>query len=393
MNVFQEAFAEATMDCIYRLVAENDTLTRIIQADDCLEIAAQVRTSDTKKRLCLAPDFIRKMDTDLDAKCTPISYFNASQNKYLSLNNYARLENKSGFAPVYKRFCNSDADTIIEYVDNILSVRIHKLQSFVPSRYKTLIRSLIDSQLFTPKHRTHLTDKRTYNATRQIILRRFFIKRYEWCFMFNAAISAVLYRALCRIAAVNGITQHGNTFYLHDSPRSQCKIKIYNFDAAQPTRRNKPPEFRPGDRLKFEITYKHEFFRKHTNLTINIFTCQNNIAETLYTNNKRQLQTHLLSKLTPQESKNLFNAAGVNDTSEFMAIFADNETTQVSTDKRLAEIESKIKQLAETMDYQAGEIEKIKADTAAEFEKIKAFIGYTETKQDTRKLRLVKAEK
>ena len=62
-----------------------------------------------------------------------------------------------------------------------------------------------------------------------------------------------------------------------------------------------------------------------------------------------------------------------------MELFSDNKTVQIATDKRLAAIEYQIEQLRQTI-----------TDQADELEKLKAFVGYTESKQDPRKIRRAK---
>lgn len=380
LNPFDAAFNIPTLDLIDRLKVENDRLTRIIQADDVLEVAVQLVDSKTGRRLCSLKNFVDRMKSIHGADYKATKYHSKSGNEFISVPDYNALQNKTGWFPVYKIYCKSDEHTIIEYSDNILSIRIHNLSHWDKSRYWATIRAILGSGLFEFNHRTEPNEKRLYNAARNTLLRHFYIKRYEWGLILNPAISAVIHSVLNRLIADNapGIRQELNTVYLHDSKYSQCHIKIYNIDAAQKSRAGDQLEFRSGDRLKFEITYKHEYFRKH-DLTVNLLTLQNVIADLLCNVNKRLFDTKLISKLNPQEFRDLFSAARVHTRSEFMAIISDNKTVQISTDKRLAEIDYHIEQLRRTM-----------TDQAAELEKLKAFVGYPESKQDARKLRSIK---
>ena len=383
MDIIQEAFNEATLDLIERLTAENNHLTRITQADDVLEVAVQLVDSVTGKRLCSLTNFIDKMKSIHGADYKATKYKKGDQ--FISVSDYKALPNKAGWLPVYKIYCKSDDHTVIEYSDNILSIRIHNLSHWDKSRYWATIRAILGSGLFEFKHRTEPNTKRIYNAARNTLLRNFYINRYEWGLILNPAISEVIYGSLNRMIADNapGIRRELNTIYLDDSKYSQCKIKIYNISSVQKSRNSQDPEFRAGDRLKFEITYKHEYFRKHKGLTVNLLTVQNVIADLLYNDNKRLFNTHLISKLKPQELRDLHTAATVNNRGEFMELFSDNKTVQIATDKRLTDIEYQIAQLRQTMTDQAT----IQTNQADELEKLKAFVGYTESKQDTRKIR------
>lgn len=390
MGIFEEALKEATIDQIERLIEENNKLTRIGQADDVLSVAVQLVDSVSGDQLSsLTRSFIDKMKSIHGADYKAIKYRSQVDDHFISLADYKSLANRSGYLPVYRIYCNSDEHTIIEYSENILSIRIHNLSHWDRSRYWATIRAIIGSGLFEFNHRTDPNEKRIYNAARQVLKRHFFIERYEWGLIFDPAISAVIYQSLVRMVENKepGIRRELNTIYLHDSKKSQCKIKIYNISSCQKGRNNQDSEFRIGDdRLKFEVTYKHQYFRMHDDLTINRFTMQNVIANLLYADNKYWFEKKLFDRLNPQEIRALCSAALVKTRSQFMQLFSDNKTVQTSTDKRLAAIEHQITQLKQTMSDQAA----VQANQAAEMERIKAFIGYTESKQDPRKLRSVK---
>lgn len=388
MDIFQEAFNEATLDLIERLTAENNHLTRITQADDVLEVAVQLVDSVTGKRLSSLKNFIDKMKSMHGADYKATKYKKGDQ--FISVSDYKALPNKAGWLPVYKIYCKSDDHTVIEYSDNILSIRIHNLSHWDKSRYWATIRAIFGSGLFEFKHRTEPNAKRIYNAARNTLLRHFYIKRYEWGLILNPAISEVIHGTLSRMIADNvpSIKRELNTVYLYDSKESQCKIKIYNIEAAKKGRNSQDPEFRVGDRLKFEITYKHEYFRKHKGLTVNLLTVQNVIADLLYNDNKRLFDTKLISKLKPQELRDLFTAATVNNRGEFMELFSDNKTVQIATDKRLTDIEYQIAQLRQTMTDQVAAQDNRMSKLEERMAKLESNnVGYAESKQDTRKLR------
>jgi len=372
----------ALLDEIQSLVATNDSLTRIVQGDDCIELEAELIDSRTKKRLALVTDFLDRMKAT-NASFTVTHYFSESLVQYVTPQAYCALSDKKDYRPIFKLYCKIDSDTVIEYSQNKLSIRIHKLSHFTQNRFKTLVRAILNCGLFEYKHRTELSQKRLYNAARQTLLRRFYIRRYEWCLIFNPDISAVIYPNLHAISS----RIHGNTFYLHDTPRSQCKVKVYNIDAANRGCRA-ATEFKQGeDRLKFEITYKHEFFRRHDSLTIRQLTNQNAIATLLYDSNKKMLERFILDRLNCADLKALLTVALVETKGKFMDIFQDTDTTHFETDRRLAEIERKIKLLQETTDNNTARID----DNIIRLAKLEALFGYSETMQDKRKMRLVKS--
>lgn len=399
MNLIDDCLAPVDIDCQNRLSAEiqdlltgNDALTRIIQADDILEIAADLVNPKNSTRFPMADDFVTRIQSRSNCKPNILSYKHIKSGVYVSVADYAIMPDRSGHAPIYQYFCKGfDENTIIGYSANEVTVKICKLSNFTESRYRALIDSLIAmviDGMITHKARKPTTEKRLYNSVRQIVLRRFRVKAYEWALLFNADISAALMPYLPDIA------QHieKGTFYIYESEFSECKIKVYNFTAAQPERCKESPTYRPGDRLKFEITYQHQFFVRHPELTINCLTLQNTIAGLLLDHNKKHIESHLLNKLakcSPFGLRRVFAAAGVKGRIEFMKLIDDDRTTQVSTDDRIRELKTRFDLLESVVNQNQSNQADINAQLQADIEALKDAILQKENETDKRKLRLV----
>jgi hypothetical protein len=393
-NEFDDAIFEATIDLIERLTHDRDLLARIINTDDILEVEAELnprnQTNNKLFRVPLTPDFITQMKDRFQSKKTLVDYKHKTTGKYLPIDQYKALGDhlKPNYLAVFNHYCKlDDKYTSVEYSKNKIRVRIEKLSSFTHSRYKTLLRSCVDSGLFLPNHRTPTSHKNTMEAVRNILKRRFYIKRYEWGLIFQTDSSAIIYAELTRLSKLknSGVTVFKNTFYLHDSDYTQCKIKMYNIDASQPERRNQPPEFRQGDRLKFEITYKTKFFHDYPAFKINTLTTQSFIADNLYSNNKKQLATHLLDKFKPETLRRLYKTVNASGANEFMKTFESNQTTQTNIDR----IDSDILALKATLSLHAKIIKQDKKDNDSRFEAIEAMLGIAPPKKVINKLRSV----
>lgn len=398
MDLMDECLAPIDLDCQTLLAAEisalmtgNDALTRIIQADDVLEISAELIHPKNKTRLPVADDFVTRIQSRSNCKPNILGFKHVKTGVYKSAQALGEMACHSGYAPVYQYFCKGhDDNTVIGYSANEITVKITKLSHFTDSRYRSLIDSLIAlaiDGLITHKARKPVTQRRLYNSIRQIVLRRFRVKAYEWGLLFNAGISAALMPHLARIAQR---TEQG-TFYLCDSERSQCKIKVYNVTAAD-DRAGQPAKFQDGDRLKFEITYKTEFFYRQDGLHINSLTLQNNIAGLLLDHNKKHLQTHLLDKIgaySPAGLRRVFESAGVTGRGEFMKLIDDDRTTQVSTDERINELKSRLDALESLTMARLTEQEAINAQVQADLDALKAAFLSQEKQVDKRKLRVV----
>lgn len=398
LDLMEECLAPADDDALSRTKAEitalmtgNDALTRIIQADDILEISAELIYPKNKTRLPVADDFVTRIQSRSNCKPNILGFKHVKTGVYKSTQAFGEIADYSGYAPIYQYFCKGhDENTIIGYSANEITVKITQLSHFPDSRYRSLIDSLIAltiDGLITHKARKPVTQRRLYNSIRQIILRRFRVKSYEWGLLFNADISAALMPHLAKIAQR---TEQG-TFYLYDSDRSQCKIKIYNVTAAS-DRAGQPVTFQDGDRLKFEITYKTEFFYRQNNLHINSLTIQNDIASLLLDHNKKHLQTHLLDKIgayNPAGLRRVFESAGVTGRGEFMKLIDDDRTTQVSTDERIRELKSRLDALESLTMARLAEQEAINAQVQADLDALKAAFLSQEKRVDKRKLRVV----
>jgi hypothetical protein len=386
-NEFQSAIDEITYDHIDHLIHQKDQLSRIIQADDILELESDLIPHDPEskaRKLPLLPKFLDHMRDKHDSKRKLLKYRSRTLSpEYLSILDYEALAIKGDYKPIFHHYCKPDPYTTFEYSDNRLSFRIEKLHSFTQSRYKTLVRSAVDSGLFLPNHRTPTSHKNTMEAIRSILKRRFYIKRYEWALIFNSDSSEVIFSELTRLSKLknSGVKLVKNTFYLHDCPRSQCKIKVYNIDSAQAERVNQPPEFRPGDRLKFEITYKTRFFNDYPLLSLSRFTFQAFIADNIYSHNKKQLGTHLLNKFSPTALRLLYKTVTARGRDEFMKTFESNMTTQTSIDR----IDADIKALKATLSAHGKRL-----DTQDKrLDALEALLGASDSKKVTNKLRSV----
>lgn len=397
MNVWYEVLRDADAEYlgqlnrdVERLVADNVAKSRIIQADDVLTISAEYIKSSNKTRLPMADDFVDRIKAKGQMKPNILGFKHIESGKYLSAQDFGYLPDKSGFAPVYEHFCKLDDSTVISYASNQVSVKVTKLSHFTESRYNSLIQALIDAEadgLIQHRARKPKTSKRLYNSMRQIVLSRFKISRYEWGYLFNPTISAALIPYLSKIAQR---TEQG-THYLYESPRSDCKVKIYNVTAAA-DRPNQTPSYVPGDRLKFEITYKTEFFARKDGLHINRLTYQNIIASLLLADNKKRLEKHLIDKLPTTGKAALWRAAGVSGKVEFMTMIDDEHSTQVSTDERISDLNARmsaIEKLTQAIATKQAEQDEINARHEAEIEALKAAVLAQSAVPDKRKLRVV----
>lgn len=392
MNPFDECLLEADYDCIARdkreieaLIAHNVAKTKIIQADDILVISSELIDSNNKSRLPMAHDFVTRIDASSSCLPSTLCFKHLQTGVYISSQAFNALPDKRGYTRIYKHFCKGHDDyTVIGYSTNEITIQISKLSHFTASRYHNLIEGLIamvDNGLFLHKTRKPVTNKTRYNFCRQRVLRNFKIKSYEWGLLFNPGISVVLSKYLKGIAlrTVQG------TYYLYESPESDCKIKIYNITAAD-DRPNQSSIFRPGDRLKFEITYKAAFYDKK-GLQVNALTYQNDIARLLLQPNKDRLAKYLINKLPPTALVKLWSAAGVSRRSEFMALIDDNRTTQVSTDERINELQARMNALETLTQAIQERQDAINAHFQAQLDEIKDAVLVQSTIPDKRKTR------
>lgn len=395
MDAWAECLLEADLEYLHQLsrqigdlVADNAAKTRIIQADDVLIISAEFTDSKNKTRLPVADDFVDRVKAK--SQCNPniLGFKHIQTGNYISAQAFGDSPDQRGYAPIYEYFCKGhDKHTTIGYSSNEVTIKISRLSHFTESRYHALIDSLIAlaiDGLVEHRARKPVTQKRLYNSMRQIVLRRFKIKAYEWGLLFNPTISAALFPYLAKIAER---TEQG-THYLYESPRSDCKIKIYNVTAAD-DRPNQPPSFAHGDRLKFEITYKAEFYDRK-GLQANCLTSQNDIARLLLDHNKKRLETHLINKLPPTALVALWRAAGVSSRSEFMTMIDDDRTTQVSTDERINELKTRmdaLESLTNAIKAKQEQQDAINANFQTQLDEIKATVSVQTALPDKRKTR------
>jgi len=378
MNLIEQACSSCTQDIIEQLIQENAAITRAIQSDDYIEISAELTDRHNKTSLPLADKFIDIMAKNLAHAPEIINYINIATGNRISINAYNALDIKVGYSPVYKLLHRHDEHTIITHYQNILSIRINKLAHFDKSRYRELINTLIDSELFVHKARKTPSQKNIYNSMRQVIIRRFKVTKYEWCFMFNPEISAALGRHLDSIDA----KKCGGTYYLHDSKRSRTLIKVYNTDYKADSDRNSGPyRFMQGDRFRFEILYKSRFFTENTDtLGIKEFKLQKDIFHLLHEYNCHHIKIHLLDKFKGTQLRDILESAKVNSKQGFVDMITDSRSTQVEIDERLRKIETQLAELKATQESQDKELQAMKE-----------FIGFdSKSMTDKRKLRSVK---
>jgi hypothetical protein len=393
-NEFQSAIDESTHDQIERYFNKIDSIqTHInsipsISCDDVLTLAVPFRNRMSKKRLKSMSSFVDRMilhDATFNAK----HYYSGSLNSRIKPLDYHSMTNKLDYQPVYLVRCKSDQNTIIEYSNNYLFFTITKLAHFNKSRFNAAIQAVIDADLFVFNSRTDRTDKRIYNAVRNLINRNFYISKYEWDFIFNPECSAVIYKALGNMMkrGVKGVRQEGNTFYLYGAKNTDFNIKAYNITANEDAiRRNLPPKYLCEDRIKAESTYRRPWFYAHPDLTIRQLTTQNAIAALLSNDNKRLFATYFFDKLESDEKRALQKAASVTSRSELMNLFSNESSTQVSVDKCLSEIsdiKKEIELLRSTMMRQDVRQDAFEA-------RLNAIDGQSEKYIQKNKLRLVK---
>jgi hypothetical protein len=340
----------------------SELMQRVIQTDDMLEIGVQLTKPGNEKFnrkkspfVNLKPNFIDIIQSQRGASSEVKSYRNKIDRKiHISIKAFKALDEikKTDFESVRKYYCKLNEYTFVEYFSNSLSIRIHNLSYCDKSRFRQIMQVIADSELFKFKHRTtQPTNIQIFDATRSMLDRRFNIRRYEWGLIFNHEISLAIHSALNRIVTKNipGVRFVGNTVYLHES--KSYKIKIYNITVADDkTRRSEEPEFKSGDRLKFEITYKSAYLtRQH--LKIHHLKTQNLIADLFSSDNERLFKTYFLNRLVPLEKRNLFKIAKVDGESDFLKLIR-NSLVETSAEKILAEFASESEQLMRSLDRQ-----------------------------------------
>lgn len=385
---------------LYQITREKQKLeedTKIIQADDRLIIQAEYRPGSLSNRrdLRLVPNFITDVMMKKQAYDPVITHHVSLDNqgcvmKRISTDEYNRLGDQSGWHPAHEYAYKVNEDTIARYSANKLSFEINRLQSFAGSRLNYIIDSLYESRLFDIRHRSaEPSNKQKYDAIWQVLAKHFYIAEYEWGITFDENISRLMYKALVKLAKANkNIRREGNTFYLHDSDYGMFKVKFYNISAADSSRLGCNPEYREGDRLKFEITYKREFFRNNSFL-VNELTFQDLIAGKLYKYNKKMLEDYFFkpaSAIDGRLFREILNTAKVMTLSELMSILQDPKTTQTAIDKRLDKIEQNVNYLASIVETLADNDKK----QQLEIDLLKRqFAEFMDSKQEKRKLRVV----
>ena len=345
-----------------QLKDKSEMMQRIIQSDDVLEIGAQwVKPGNEKlgRRKSrfenFKPNFINIIRSKDGASSKVISYYNKindSDRKSIEQYNDLSETEKYNYFSVRRYYYQPNENIYVEYCPNNFSIRLHNLSYCNKSRFRQIMQAIADSELFRFKHRTaYPTNAQIYDATRCMLYSRFNIKRYEWSLIFNHDISSVIHNALNRIVTKNipGVRREKNTVYLHES--NSYKIKIYNITVADDKkRRNKEPEFKSGDRLKFEITYKTAYFTR-MDLKIHHLKTQNVIVDLFSSSNEKLFEKHFLRRLIPQEKRDLFKIAKVSGESEFLELI-ENGIVETSAEKIIDEISFDSEKAMQSLDEQ-----------------------------------------
>lgn len=275
---------------------------------------------------------------------------------------------------------------MVIYDRNTFYIKIFNLAHFDKSRYRTLVNTLIDCDVFIHKARVANPTQRNKRESMRLILKRDFrLNEYEWGLTFNGKISNILLPVIQREAIVN----IDDCYYLNKGKRIQCKIKVYNVSALAEDRRGKPYKYIVGDLMKFEVTFQHEFFIHHGYATISSFTSQIAIFSLLLTDILKQFNQHLLNKLTTFETKNLYLATGTSK-GDFIQKLTNPESLQTLLDGDLLTLKKQLNALFTVIEQNTSAVSENTAANNANFlNESSAFVKQQDAQIDKRKLRLV----
>jgi hypothetical protein len=305
LNYIDAALVEADkINFIYKKSQYLDK-AQIAHADDYLQISALLNTG--VKRLSVAENFVDVMMAHPTFEKTISGYKHDLTGTYFAAGQLTPDANKSLYSPQYCLTIKPDKYTVVIYDRNTFYIKIFNLAHFDKSRYRTLLQTLVDCDVFIHKSRViNPTPKHKRESMRLILKRDFGLHEYEWGLTFNSEISNILLPVIQREAIVN----IDDCYYLNKGKRIQCKIKVYNVSALSEDRRGKPYQYIVGDLMKFEATFQPEFFIHHGYATIASFTSQLAIFSLLLTDILKQFNQHLFNKLTKFEKNKLYLATG-----------------------------------------------------------------------------------
>jgi hypothetical protein len=342
MDWLESACFEADVDTIHYLRAQYLDKSMVIQADDYLQITAKLNTTTAKgkrKRLSVADDFIEVMDAHPTIQRSVKGYIHRDTGAYLET--LPDAVDIRFYRKVEVRTIQPDKYTVLIYNGrNHFQIKIHKLAHFAGCRYRTLLNTLVDCNVFVHKARvSNPTRNHKRDSMRNILKRDFKMNMFEWGFTFNAEISAFVAPALRRSAV---LTLDGMSYLyppLFESGSGKNKViqataKIYNVSALQESRKDNPYEYIVGDIFKFEITYTPAFFqsKNHKYATIPAFKLQRDIFALLLKDNLGQFEKHVLNNLTKNEKTKLFIATGTPNLGEFMQKLSNAVSLQTNVD-------------------------------------------------------------
>jgi hypothetical protein len=338
----EAALVENDMDNIRYLKAQYLDKSIVIQADDFLQISAKVNTTTKngkKKRLSLAENFIDIMDSHPTIKRSVSGYIHKESGAYRESKPSAIYSQQ--YKKVEERTIQLDKYTVVIYNGrDTLFIKIHKLAHFTGNRYRALINTLVDCNVFVHKARVaNPTATHKRDSMRNILKRDFGLNEFEWSFTFNSEISAFVAPALKRSAV---LTLDGTSYlyppvYEAGSNKNkfiQCEAKIYNISALQEGRIGKPYQYIVGDIFKFEVTYTKAFFKSkhHQYAKISAFKTQRDIFNLLLKDNLGQFQSHVLNNLTYLEKGRLCNSTGTKTIGDFMQKLSNDVSLQTNVD-------------------------------------------------------------
>jgi hypothetical protein len=342
MNWVESACFESDIDNIQYLRGQYLDESMVIQADDYLQITAKLNTTTKNgkpKQLSVADDFIAIMDAHPTIQRSVKGYIHRDTGAYLET--LPAAVDMRFYRKVEVRTIQPDKYTVLIYNGrNHFKIKIHKLAHFAGCRYRALLNTLVDCNVFVHKARVACpTANHKRDSMRNILKRDFKMNMFEWGFTFNAEISAFVAPALQRSAV---LTLDGTSYLyppLFESGSGKNKViqataKIYNVSALKESRKDKPYQYMEGDIFKFEITYTPAFFqsKNHKYAAIPAFKLQRDIFALLLKDNLSQFESHVLKNLTHIEKRRLFIATGTPNLGGFMQKLSNAVSLQTNVD-------------------------------------------------------------
>ena len=385
-------------------VADNSL---IIHADDYWIVSAPAYNSDRKRQSFISPDFVTQILNHSTCNRTIKGYTDKLTGKSFTSGQLLAIRDKSAYTPEYSTLTiTTDSTTVVIYAEGRLYIKKHKLPGFAGNRVSGMVDTmvtLVDCGILVYNARTGNTPQHLRDAMRHILTRKeskFTHHCYEWQSTFNADLSSIIAPALERSS---GHTFDGTCYLWPEKyeagsakgKRIQCRIKIYNISAVQEDRKNKPYQYIVGDIFKFEITFTHEFFYRHSERNpdfarISDFKSQGDIFDLLLKHIVAQFKRFVLKPLTPLELNSFYRATGAANEAEFMKKLINPDSLQVNIAAELQAIKDKQADLERRMVLAESFDSEVKADIAdlkADMLKLRADLGLYDPNKDKRKER------